>query len=80
MVDPVVAADGETYERKAIAEWLRRNQTSPTLGTPAEHEGACSPCHVRHASLDTALGTPMADKMLRENRLLKMLIQRHLAK
>jgi len=56
MVDPVVAADGETYERKAIAEWLRRNQTSPTLGTP------------------------MADKMLRENRLLKMLVQRHLAK
>ena len=24
MVDPVVAADGETYERAAIEQWIRR--------------------------------------------------------
>ena len=30
MVDPVVAADGHTYEREAIEEWLRRgHNTSP---------------------------------------------------
>ena len=29
MEDPVVAADGHTYEREAIAEWLERSKTSP---------------------------------------------------
>ena len=30
MRDPVKAADGKTYERKAIEDWLRRHNTSPT--------------------------------------------------
>jgi len=29
MVDPVMAMDGFTYEREAIAAWLRRHDTSP---------------------------------------------------
>lgn len=29
MVDPVVAADGHTYERAAIEEWFRAHATSP---------------------------------------------------
>lgn len=29
MVDPVIAADGITYDRAAIANWLRDNNTSP---------------------------------------------------
>ncbi len=29
MEDPVVAADGHTYERKAIEKWLSENHTSP---------------------------------------------------
>ena len=29
MLDPVVAADGYTYERKAIEEWFENNRTSP---------------------------------------------------
>lgn len=29
MDDPVVAMDGNTYERSAITEWFRRNNTSP---------------------------------------------------
>lgn len=29
MQDPVVALDGNTYERSAITEWFRRNNTSP---------------------------------------------------
>ena len=30
MTDPVCTVDGHTYERSAIAEWLRRRRTSPT--------------------------------------------------
>ena len=29
MTDPVVAADGHTYERAAIAAWLQNHNTSP---------------------------------------------------
>lgn len=29
MQDPVVAADGHTYEREAIETWFRRRNTSP---------------------------------------------------
>ena len=29
MTDPVLAADGHTYEREMIAEWLRIRRTSP---------------------------------------------------
>jgi len=31
-VDPVIFADGHTYERDAIATWLRRRETSPMTG------------------------------------------------
>lgn len=37
-VDPVIVADGLTYERSAIEEWLRRNgATSPTTLLPLRH-------------------------------------------
>ena len=32
MDDPVVTADGHTYERMAIATWLTTNDTSPMTG------------------------------------------------
>jgi hypothetical protein len=32
--DPVSAADGHTYERKAITEWLERKKTSPLTNQP----------------------------------------------
>jgi len=32
MHDPVVLADGHTYERRYIERWLRRNDTSPVTG------------------------------------------------
>ncbi len=31
MRDPVCAADGYTYERRAIEEWLTKKQTSPIM-------------------------------------------------
>jgi hypothetical protein len=33
MRDPVFAADGHSYERSAIAEWLRSSNSSPKTGT-----------------------------------------------
>lgn len=37
MVDPVVAQDGQTYERVAVEEWLTTNDTSPLTGAVLEH-------------------------------------------
>lgn len=34
MVDPVIAADGFTYERAAIEAWLTRRATSPMTNLP----------------------------------------------
>jgi hypothetical protein len=33
-VDPVIASDGQTYERAAILEWIDLFHTSPTTGAP----------------------------------------------
>ena len=32
MVDPVIAADGQTYEREAMELWLEKHDTSPLTG------------------------------------------------
>ena len=32
MIDPVMAADGYTYEREAIAKWLQAKDISPKTG------------------------------------------------
>ncbi|KAK7247679.1 ubiquitin-protein transferase, partial [Aureococcus anophagefferens] len=37
MQDPVIAADGHTYERRAIEAWFERAQTSPTTNEPLPH-------------------------------------------
>ena len=34
--DPVVGDDGHTYERKAITDWLTKNQTSPITRQPMD--------------------------------------------
>lgn len=38
MDDPYVAADGYTYDRKAMEEWLAENNTSPTTNLPLPHK------------------------------------------
>lgn len=38
MVDPVFTADGDTYERKAIADWLTSHDTNPNTGSKLEHK------------------------------------------
>jgi len=40
MIDPVIAADGNTYEREAITAWLvtKNHNTSPLTGAVLEHK------------------------------------------
>jgi hypothetical protein len=38
MIDPVVAADGHTYERSAIARWLSTSNKSPLTGSVLPHK------------------------------------------
>ncbi|CAE7561801.1 PUB57 [Symbiodinium natans] len=38
MEDPVVAADGTSYERRAIQQWLRSHRTSPLTNLPLASE------------------------------------------
>ena len=39
MQHPVVTCDGQTYERDAIEQWLRRSSTSPLTGQQLQHLG-----------------------------------------
>ena len=32
MMDPVIISDGNSYERKAIIEWVKKKKTSPLTG------------------------------------------------
>ena len=37
MVEPVIAADGYTYEKDALEEWLKHNSTSAVTGNLLPH-------------------------------------------
>ena len=37
MTDCVIAADGYSYERSAIASWLQHSMASPVTGHPLHH-------------------------------------------
>ena len=38
MTDPVVAADGFSYERDSIVKWLQKHETSPSTGATLPHK------------------------------------------
>ena len=38
MADCVIAADGLSYERAAITDWLQHNTVSPVTGKPLPHK------------------------------------------
>ena len=38
MRDPVMAADGRTYEREAIEEWLKSSDLSPSTNEKLPHK------------------------------------------
>ncbi len=37
MVEPVIAADGHTYEKAAIETWLQQHSISPVTGDVLAH-------------------------------------------
>ena len=37
MVNPVIAADGHTYERSAMQHWLKGSSISPVTGDKLSH-------------------------------------------
>jgi TPR repeat protein len=38
MIEPVITADGNTYERLAIQQWLEKHDTSPKTNLPLTHK------------------------------------------
>ncbi len=55
MRDPVIAADGHTYERAAIEQWLRQSATSPVSRAPMK-AAALIPNIALRAIADKVLG------------------------
>ena len=49
MVDCVIAADGFSYEREAITNWLQDSSVSPTTGQPLQHKRLVSNVLLRNA-------------------------------
>lgn len=52
MVEPVVAADGNTYERRCIEAWLSSKDVSPVSGEPFSHK-SLTPNHILASLMDT---------------------------
>lgn len=47
MRKPVVAADGHSYEERAIMKWLMKHDTSPITGAPLAHKNLIPNLHLR---------------------------------
>jgi len=52
MVEPVIAADGHTYEKAAIEAWLQQNSISPVTGDFLAHTRI-----VANVLIKSAIGT-----------------------
>jgi hypothetical protein len=57
MREPVVAADGHTYERSAIARWLSTSDKSPLTGSVLPHKNLV-PNYMLLSSLQEAVQAP----------------------
>ena len=58
MVDPVIAADGHSYERVALEAWLTTHRTSPLTGAALEHMHV-TPNHRLRSMIDSARETAL---------------------
>ena len=58
MADPVVAADGHTYERSAITEWFKTSNISPMTGVPLESKTLIPTYALRKSIDDYCAGKP----------------------
>ena len=65
MIDPVVAADGHTYERNAIARWLQTSDKSPLTGSLLPHKNLV-PNYVLVSSLQEAADVAAVADMQQE--------------
>ena len=72
MRDPVIAADGHTYERVEIESWFANNRTSPTVwkSTSASGAPAVRNRH-RHAIEHTSHQWRGVDAMIQHERAVK---------
>ena len=71
MIDPVVAADGHTYERNAIARWLQASDKSPLTGGVLPHKNLV-PNYVLLSSLQEAAAERAVQDMEEEEEDRKM--------
>ena len=60
MRDPVIAADGHTYDRQALQGWLLSHNTSPITNQPLPHKGLISNHCLRSAIMEWAAKQPAA--------------------
>jgi hypothetical protein len=52
MEDPVMCMDGQSYERRAIEQWLRSKSTSPATGARLPSKVLVPNLALRHAIED----------------------------
>jgi hypothetical protein len=52
MEDPVVAADGHTYERREIETWMAQDRTSPVTGETLRNTNLVPNYSVKSACLE----------------------------
>ncbi|GMH81680.1 hypothetical protein TL16_g09007 [Triparma laevis f. inornata] len=64
MEDPVLAADGKSYERVKITEWLEKSNTSPIMGL--EIERTVTPNHALKKEIESWKVTKEAQKVTKE--------------
>ena len=60
MKDPVLAADGHSYERSALATWLSTHRTSPVTGARLEHVNMTPNHQLRSLIQEAAAATATA--------------------
>merc|ERR1711964_844216 len=58
MKDPVVAADGNSYERTAIEEWFKSSETSPMTNNKLPHKNLVPNTTLRKLIEDTTQVQP----------------------
>ena len=57
MRDPVLCADGNSYERAAVTAWLLQHDTSPVNGSPLAHRDLI-PNHVLRSVMPSVAPLP----------------------
>merc|ERR1740129_1344041 len=61
MNEPVLAADGHTYERQAIQRWLQMHNTSPMTVAPLAHRYLTENFALRHLIASCEAGLPKSE-------------------